>query len=49
LRACAPVEPARRVVDRQEAAIGVEHRDDVHRRVEDRLQLVVDARHVLTP
>ena len=38
LLARAPVEPARRVVDREEAPVGVEYGDNVHRRVEDRLQ-----------
>jgi hypothetical protein len=39
LVARAAVERARRIVDEHEAARGVEHRDDVHRRVEKRLQL----------
>ena len=34
-----PVEPARRLVDPHEVALGVEHGDDVHRRVENGLEV----------
>jgi hypothetical protein len=45
LLARAPVEAARRIVDRKEAALGVEHGDDVHRRVENRLELFMHPCH----
>ena len=49
LLARAAVEPAGRIVDELEAALGIEHGDNVHRRVEDRLQLIMNARHSLEP
>ncbi len=39
LGAAAVVEPAGGLVDRHEAAVGVEHGDDVHRRVENGLEV----------
>ena len=43
----AAVEAARRMVDGDEPPLGVEHDDDVHRRVENRLQLLSVPCHAL--